>query len=225
MAWYVFALVDRLPAGAAGKGLRGPLTVRHIGPAFIVVERRADVPPAEFGALRRHQAVLTRLADSVPAMLPVRFGTLLEGEELEDALSERDEEVAEAFALVRHRVQFTWRVGGRRVGDGGRSAGGGARRTVVPKSGSGAEYLKRLARAKHPPPPAVFRTVRAKLRPLVEVEKYQPAAATIPDSLYHLVDRDAIARYQVAGEALKRSAPTLRLSGPWPPFAFTPDLL
>ena len=47
----------------------------------------------------------------VPAILPVRFGTLLESEELEEALQDRDEEIAEAFALVRGRVQFTWRAG------------------------------------------------------------------------------------------------------------------
>jgi hypothetical protein len=218
MAWYVFALVDAVPRGSAGQGLRAPLTIRRVGAASIVVERRADVPPAEFGALRRHQAVLARIADSVPAILPVRFGTLLEDEELEEALGERDEEIAEAFGLVRHRVQFTWRKAGQRA----KGLGTGLR---VPESMSGREYLKRLARSKHPAPPAAFRAVRAKLGALVALEKYQPAAATMPDSLYHLVDRDVVVRYQRASEALMRSTPRLTLSGPWPPFAFTPDLL
>ena len=78
---------------------------------FVVVERRADVPPVEFGSLKKHQDVVVRLAKQVPAILPVRFGTLLEPEHLEEALQERDAEIADAFDLVRDRVQFTWRIG------------------------------------------------------------------------------------------------------------------
>ena len=110
MAWYVFALVDAIPAGRAGKGLSGALSLRKLPGGFLVVERRADVPPVEFGSLKRHQDVVARLAKQVPAILPVRFGTLLETGHLEEALQERDEEIREAFALVRGRVQFTWRT-------------------------------------------------------------------------------------------------------------------
>ena len=91
MAWYVFALVDAIPAGRAGKGLSGALSLRKLPWGFLVVERRADVPPAEFGSLKAHQDVVARLAKHVPAILPVRFGTLLETGPLEEALQERDE--------------------------------------------------------------------------------------------------------------------------------------
>src|SRR5689334_1521598 len=105
MAWYVFAIVDDLPGGAPGRGLSGRLGVRRVAGALAIVERRADVPPVEFATLAKHQAVVSRLADAVPAILPVRFGTLLESEEIEEALDERDEELAEAFDVVRNRVQ------------------------------------------------------------------------------------------------------------------------
>ena len=62
MAWYVFALVDALPATRAGQGLTGPLSIRKLAGAFAVVERRADVPPVEFGSLKKHQEVVARLA-------------------------------------------------------------------------------------------------------------------------------------------------------------------
>ena len=111
----------------AGKGLTGPLSIRKLAGAFAVVERRADVPPVEFGSLKKHQEVVARLARQVPAILPVRFGTLLDDDHLDEATSERDDEIAEAFDLVRNRVQFTWRVvGGRRSGVGGRKAGNAA---------------------------------------------------------------------------------------------------
>ena len=42
MAWYVFALVDAVPAGGSGKGLTGALSLRKLAGAFVVVESRAD---------------------------------------------------------------------------------------------------------------------------------------------------------------------------------------
>jgi hypothetical protein len=112
MPWYVFALVDRTPLGGKGKGLSGPLGLRRIPGGFAVVERRADVPPAEFGSLKRHHDVVADLAPRVDAILPVRFGTLLDADAIEEALADRDEEIADAFDVVRGRVQFTWRKAG-----------------------------------------------------------------------------------------------------------------
>src|SRR5687768_7782214 len=104
MAWYVFALVDKIPAVRGGKGLTGPLSIRTLAGAYAVVERRADVPPVEFGSLKKHQDVVARLARQVPAILPVRFGTLLEDEHLDEATRERDDDIADAFDVVRNRV-------------------------------------------------------------------------------------------------------------------------
>lgn len=235
MPWYVFALVDARPEQRAGKGLRGPLAVRQVAGGYAVVERRADVPPLEFDTLRRHDAVVSRMADAVPAILPVRFGTLLELEEIEDALAEREEEVAEAFAKVRGRVQFTWRErdrpGARRqprkekpevrtAASGVRDSGGAA-----PARGAGSAYLLRAARAAMTVPPPAFRTIRDKLRPFVDAERYQQASATLPDSLYHLVDRARVTRYESLARALGSRTQAVRYSGPFPPFAFTPELL
>ena len=230
MAWYVFALVDQIPSGRIGKGLTDALSVRKMSGGFLVVERRADVPPIEFGSLRKHQDVVARLAGVVPAILPVRFGTLLEAEHLEEALQERDEEIAEAFDLVRGRAQFTWRaagrgsgIGGRGSGIGGRGSGGGGRGPAVPKSG--AAYLRAAARAANPPPPAAFRALRTKLSPMIAGQRYQPATAAIPEALYHLVAKKHLARYAAAAAALAKTRSALTVSGPFPPFAFAPELL
>jgi Gas vesicle synthesis protein GvpL/GvpF len=222
MAWYVFALVDEVPSGRTGKGLTGALSVRKLPAGFAVVERRADVPPVEFGSLLKHQDVVTRLATHVPAILPVRFGTLLESDHLEEALQERDEEIAEAFDLVRDRVQFTWRAGGRssEVGRWGGKVGG---RRSVPTSG--AAYLRAAARAANPPPPAAFRALRTKLSPIIAGQRYQPATATIPEALYHLVAKKNVTRYVAAAATLTKTSPLLTVSGPFPPFAFAPEIL
>jgi len=237
LPWYVFALVDAVPKGTPGKGLTGNLSLREVPGGLAVVERRADVPPMEFGTLQKHQAVVARLCERVPAILPVRFGTLLEGEEIEEVLQERDGEIAEAFSVVRRRVQFTWR----RTKDTKEAKETKEQRTKEHRTKehrtkervrdprgeaeTGTEYLLRAARAKSPAPPPAFRALRSKVAPLVAAERYQPAAAQLPASLYHLVDRSAIERYEVIGEAIAHASPGLRMSGPFPPFAFAPEIL
>src|SRR5262249_42006673 len=176
MPWYVFALVDQAPAERQGRGLAGALAARRVPGGFAIVERRADVPPVELGALERHDTVLARLAEAVPAILPVRFGTLLELEEIESTLEEREEEITEAFNLVRHRVQFTWRAAALGPGPDVRRPRSDVRRPRSevrrPRSdagapGAGTAYLQRAASAAKPAPPAAFRRVRDVLRRMV----------------------------------------------------------
>jgi gas vesicle protein GvpL/GvpF len=225
MGWYVFALVDRMPSGPAGKGLTGALSVRKLAGALVIVERRADVPPVEFGSLKRHQDVVARLAARVPAILPVRFGTLLESEHLEEAVQERDDEIAEALDLVRGRVQFTWRQARlpRRSAPAGAGAKAGGARSGLPTSG--AEYLRQAARAANPAPPAAFRPLRTKLARLIAAQRYQPGTAGLPEAVYHLVEQKRADRYVTAAAALTKARPALIVTGPFAPFAFAPEIL
>ena len=218
MAWYVFAFVDERPAGRCGSGLSGTLSVRAVPGGFAVVERRVDVVPAELGALKTHDAVVARLAGTLPAILPVRFGTLMEMGEIEDALQDREAEMAEAFARVRGRVQFTWR-------DVRREARSARRETAGAKAATGTAYLRRAAQAASPTPPPVFKTVRDSLGPLVVEERYQATTSPLPAALYHLVDRGNRDRYRLTAQTLAAASSALRVTGPWAPFAFTPDLL
>ena len=223
MAWYVFALADEVPRGRLGRGLSGALRARSVAGAYAIVERRADVPPAAFGSLRAHQAVLVRLSEAVPAILPVRFGTLLEENALEEALADRDADLAGAFALVRHRVQFTWRYRPP-------AARSQALRTPPgpPRSGAavtGTAYLRRAAHGFRGAPPESFRLLRDRLHAFVIREMFQPAASGMPDTVYHLIDKPAVPRYRVMSESLTLTSPTLTVSGPWPAFAFAPEML
>jgi Gas vesicle synthesis protein GvpL/GvpF len=220
MPWYVFALVDRPPAGPKGKGLSGALGLRSVPGGLAVVERRADVPPAEFGPLKRHHDVVAALAARVPAILPVRFGTLLDDDAIDDALADRGEEIEQALEAVRYRVQFTWR---RKA----RTSRRAPARTKVEETSdlSGTDYLRRAARTAKPSPPASWRSLRAALAPLISAEVYQSATATTPESLYHLVARDTVARYSTAATELRRADAALTLTGPWAPFAFAPRVI
>lgn len=222
MPWYVFALVDVPPGGRLGRGLSGPLRARPCAGAYAIVERRADVPPAELGSLRAHQRVVSKLAKTVPAVLPVRFGTLLEDETLDETLAERDKDIAEALALVRHRVQFTWRQAvPSRVTSPSRTSDAA---TDV----SGVAYLQRAAKAAkaaNAAPPAAFRLLHDRLHAFVVRESFQAATSGMPDTLYQLIEKTAIERYRAMADALTLTNPTLSVSGPWPPFAFAAELL
>jgi gas vesicle protein GvpL/GvpF len=220
MPWYVFALVDTPPHGRLGRGLRGPLRARPAAGAFAIVERRADVPPAELGSLRAHQSVVSRLAMAVPAILPVRFGTLMDDDALDETLTERDRDIADALALVRHRVQFTWRRRGAPSPIGKSSKG---RHAVTEVSGTA--YLRRAATAAPAAPPAAFRVMRDRLHAFVVREKFQAASNGLPDTLYQLIEKTAIDRYRAMADALTLTFPALSVSGPWPPFAFAAELL
>ena len=215
MPWYVFALVD-VPAGRPGRGLDRAISFREVGGAFAAVERRADVPPLDFGTLQAHERAVDRLAGLVPAILPVRFGTLLSSADLESALDERDDDLRDAFDLVRGRVQFTWRSTSSRLTARPRAQAARAR--------SGADYLRRVARTAHPSPPASFRRARVPGRLAVE-ERFAPATALTPPALYHLVDRARAASYATAAEEARAHASGLTWSGPFAPYAFAPELL
>ncbi len=217
MPWYVFALTDSTPA-SPGKGLRGPIAFRPIGRLFAAVERRADVPPVELGSLQAHQQIVERLAAKVPAILPVRFGTLLSSEEIEEALVDRDDELSDALAFVRGRRQMTWRLRKPRRA-GRRTTPRDARLTAS----SGADYLRHAMRAARPIPPRTFKRIADTVGRLAVAERYQQPAGAIPDALYHLVEGARVESYASASRRLLESAPALVLSGPWAPYAFVPE--
>ena len=56
-------------------------------------------------------------------------------------------------------------------------------------------------------------------------QRYQPAARGIPEAVYHLVEKARVDRYVAAADALKKKRPLLAVTGPFPPFAFAPEIL
>jgi hypothetical protein len=219
MAWYVFALVEEVPSRSPGKGLAAAITFRPAAGFFAAVERRADVPPVELGALQAHQRIVERMASHAPSILPVRFGTLLTAEEIDESLDERESELEEAFALVRRRSQMTWRARTTRSAERPTPP---TRPTARPITG--AEYLERAARATKPPATGMFRRIDNGPGSLAAAKRYQPRSASLPEALYHLVDRSRLDAYVDAARPLQAPAARVTLSGPWAPYAFVPEL-
>lgn len=215
MAWYIFALIDEPPQPPGGRGFASPMVLKRLPGCFAVAERRADVPPIEMGALKDHDRIVADVWKRVPAILPVRFGTLLEPAELREMLIEREDEIAEAFDAVRHKAQFSWRSLHARTPT--------ARPAPAPAV-SGTEYLRRAARADSVPVPGRYAAVRKALAPFIASERFQPAIAQRPERLYHLVARGDAGAYASAGRELA-TREALAFTGPWPPYAFVPEIL
>src|ERR1043166_408422 len=98
---YVYALLGDAPAPDTGAGLRQePLRVVRVGDLLAAVGEMAEQPAVSETTLRAHDAVVRRLADSVDAILPVRFGSLLSESSLADLLRARARELSTALALV-----------------------------------------------------------------------------------------------------------------------------
>jgi hypothetical protein len=215
---YVYALLAEPPAGALGRGLAGEgLVALDVAGVWAVAGTVVAAPPATASTLRRHDAVIRRVARAADGLLPARFGaTLPDARALERGLAGRGPALRRALALVRGREQMTLRLFGAPAP--ARSAAADA------AAGPGTRYLAaRRAAAGRPPEleplrPGLARLVRAER---VERHDVPPLLATV----YHLVDRGRGPEY-LAGVrrlAAQTAGVRIRASGPWPPYAFVPE--
>ena len=111
---YLYALLGERPAATPGVGLCDePLRLVDLGgPVALVGDVAAAMAPNP-ATLTAQDALLRRLAPSVDAILPARFGTLLADDAaLVQALAPRRSELTEALARVAGCEQMTLRVWG-----------------------------------------------------------------------------------------------------------------
>jgi Gas vesicle synthesis protein GvpL/GvpF len=210
---YVYALLDRRVPIAPMRGHR--LEVMNVAGVYAVVERLDEPPPMTEQTLREQHAMVVRLAKAVPAILPARFGSFVQREELARVMAVRRAVLRRAFDTVRGKQQMTVRVFG--PAERARASG---------PSSTGTDYLLRLAAAR-PRLPAIARTISAAVRPLVGGEHIDPGRGGIRVTLNHLVQRGRVTRYRLLVQAaIAQTDPEANvvISGPWPPFAFVPDL-
>lgn len=205
MALYVLALTDS-PVDLRDAGGRR-LHLMSVGGIHVVCERRSDAPRASDAELRAQHALVLELAGRVRAILPARFGTLLDAAELRRVLRTHRDEIRQALDLVRDRVQVTIRVTGRRP---------------LPPAGrqvSGRAYLEARRRAGSPRLPKAPASVLASVARFVVDERRQAGAGPLLATVYHLVAVEDIPQYM---PLVARRPRSMTVTGPWPPFAFTP---
>jgi hypothetical protein len=217
---YVYAITPASAPQLPACGLRGErLVLVREGAVAAATGRLSRAPRPTPRNLRAHHHAVAAIADAVPAVLPARFGMLLEEHDLRDLLGSREAAFRRALHRVRGRAQMTVRFP--------RAMERDARRRSTDAGGlqlSGAAWLR--ARA-HDLSRAARRAECVRLRGAVRRwargEQVSEQAGVL--SVYHLVPRSAAAAYRRAAAGIGSSTLPVLVGGPYPPFAFVPDLL
>lgn len=209
MPLYVFALTDTPlgPRTVDGRRLRS-IALDGI---HVIYEQRTAAPPLTDDELRVQHALVMLAAREVRAILPARFGSLVSKRDLTMLIGRHETDIRAALDDVRDRVQMTVRV-----------LGSTPRRPVAERPPStGREYLERARRAATPTVPLQARRLLSALQPFVVRERREPGAGRLLATVYHLVDAAQVGQYL---EATEQRGAGVVVSGPWPPFAFSPQL-
>jgi hypothetical protein len=178
------------------------------------VEHMAARPAASEQELRVQHEIVMRIADAVEAIVPARFGALVDKAELEQLVSMRRASLLETLRHVSRRVQMTVRV----YAPYDRGA---PEYQPLGSPKSGTEYLAERQREAGALTGEAA-TLSAALRDLIQDERRHRGQGRIEWTLYHLVERTAVGPYRRATDRF--SSASLSVTGPWPPFAFVPDL-
>jgi len=212
-ALYVFALTgDAMPSFAVDEHRVEFIDLDGLHAA---IAWRTEPPILSESSLRAQHDIVMRLSEHLDAVVPARFGALIDELELRDILAVRRETIQNALSLVRGRTQMTVRFRGapRSKPLSDRSPAG----TVM----TGAAYLEARRRAARTMP-AVANVVTTAVAELAIAERSEAGTGRTPAALYHLIDRGKVSAYVDAISRLQLRA--LSVSGPWAPFAFAPDL-
>lgn len=210
---------------ACGRALR----LVSAGDVAAIVERGREEMQPTAARLREQHDLVCALARMTDALLPARFGSFMRVPELRRTLIAHRDEIAKSLATVRGRRQMTVRV----LGDGVAARGGlsgvrehtntGERRPMTARTGT--EYLNaRRAGAAEPPEVELIRRAVGRR---AAAERVEPGARGVRVTVFHLVPTRMVPGYRRAILDLVEPLAPLQLSvtGPWPPFAFTPALL
>jgi hypothetical protein len=210
--WQVYALA----AGSFPPTIRvGRHRIRalKVGPVAVLGATPAADATFTEAALREQHAIVLGLAEAIDPLLPVRFGTRMSADHLQSTILRSLAVLTNALENVRGRRQMTLRLIGVPMVDEPPAAGG-----------SGSTYLQQRRAAYAVP--SELEPVRAAVTRFVVEERLSPGRAGVRSTVFHLVDRGAVDSYREAVQRAAEAMPagSVTISGPWPPFAFAPEL-
>jgi hypothetical protein len=211
---YVYALTEPGPPQRM-RVLGRSLHIITVGEVGVVVERRRGQVEPTSEVLQEQHAVVMQLAEKRGALLPARFGSVVEETTLRATVAEQRAEIVHALGLVRGRQQMTVRVFG--VPD--------AARPVANRTSTGTAFLEaRRDRAHYVP--AEVATIRAVMGQFTVAERVEPGERRLRVTVFHLVPRGVVDAYRQQASALQSMLVPheVTVTGPWPAFAFAPDL-
>ena len=212
---YVYAFAEPgLPSRFTVRG--HSLRVLRTGRIEVIAEARSNPPEATPEALLEQHEIVVSLTERVPALVPARYGSLLTERALQSLVDEHAAAISSALERVRARRQMTLRVFGRQ--------------DPPPEPASppatGTEFLERRRAQAHYVPPEV-NVIRQQLGPLAADERIEAGGRQdLRVTVYHLVPIARADEYRDRASELQSVLlpHRLTLSGPWPAFAFAPEL-
>jgi hypothetical protein len=207
---YLYAITDPLLPPAGAKGLDdAPLELLEqgsIGGVYTVHEQREFTP--EPSLLWRHDQVIEQLMETA-AVLPLRFGTVLEdAERLRETLAHDEARFERLLDRVRGCVELSVRVG--------------LLAAPQPEAVNGAAYMEGKLALQREQENAAGR-VLAPLRELANASSRQRSRRDgVGVSESYLVAKDAVEPFVARVKALQARHEGLALSctGPWGPYSF-----
>lgn len=230
MSVYVYALVATAPSEWMGSGMSGEaLRVVTCGSLLAVVGDMSSPPAVTSTALREHDRTIRRLTAITDAVLPMRFGSMVDGElELARRLEPAEAALEAALVRVAGREQMTVRVYERQA-----RGEAGTRNAVAPAAaadlGPGARYLLERRRThENDPHRAALDAVLAAPASFIRAQRIEShGSRPLIASVHHLIERGQGEAYTAvlhAGTAELVDA-AVAVSGPWPPYAFASEEL
>lgn len=204
---YVYAFVSGPPGTVTIS--RRSIDIVPMARLHVALEWRDDPPEVTPEALARQHRIVERLGEERDAVVPARFGSLVPVEALKRLLQSRGADLRRALAQVRGCVQMTVRIPTESP-------------AMVPSSkpATGTEYLdrRRASRAVAASPAAS--AITAAVEPLIIASR---AGLSSPSrlTLFHLIRRADVRAYRAR---VRAAAVDMAPAGPFPPFAFAPDL-
>lgn len=196
----------------AGRSLR----VFTVGPIAVIAGAPHGETSSTEEALRAQHALVVALAERVDPLLPARFGSRTTGSGLDALVRPSVSALLEALDHVRGRRQMTVRLIGPVAAEQPRTA-----------TTTGTAYLMERRAAAHAVPAEAAPLRRAVDRFVID-ERMHPGRGDIRATLFHLVARGDVVSYRAAAEDRDTEAAMkpwrAAITGPWPPFAFAPEL-
>lgn len=219
---YLYAVVGPAASLAMSRGaFDEELSLLPAGEVSAVVGALDEPPALTRKGLGGHDRVARALAEG-QATLPARFGQLLAEAELRHALIARGRAFQQALELVDGCVQMTVRLALEETIDDDAPKVGHAH------LGRGRAYLEeRRARRSSPE----LDELRRALSSWTRADKVQIATDNVGArprslaSLYQLVPRSDVDEWHLAfGRAREESGARMQATGPWPAYAFAPEV-
>jgi Gas vesicle synthesis protein GvpL/GvpF len=214
---YVYAIVGGSAAPPRARGIGGRSLVRVRAGRVAAIAEPMDRPPAvAVERLQAQEQLVRRLAARHAAILPARFGSHTKDErELQSILRMRAASFARGLTRVRGAEQMILRL----FFSEPPAAVAGVRARARP----GTAYLRRRSGADIPALQAIRRALgRSKI---VRDERLEMQAESL--TVFHLIRQGTSRLYTTAVfEAVSRESGVAAIvSGPWPPYAFTPEVM